>query len=481
MRETKEYLIGLDLGSSNVKGILLSSSGTVVHREKALTRYSQPCDNFIEFDADYFYKIIAEVIRKLVSKLPEGAVIAGIATASASGNTLMADDKGVPLMPVISWMDNRVTDEIERVFGDMDPYELHDLIGWPYLKSFPLAHLSWLKCHRPELLEKAARICMSTDYVNYRLTGEWGIDTSTATTFYLQDQVSAGWHKPFLQKLGISVSKLPLLKNPGEILGNVTAEAAAETGLPVGTPVVLGSFDHPCAARGSGVLEEGQLLISCGTSWVGFYPVKDRKTALKQGMLVDPFIQRENLWGVMFSIPQIANHVDRLICQYISDGPDRYQKFDDLSASSEPGAGGLLVNPLRDYEIPSSYKYKKKDIARAIMEGVAFLFAEKTGMLENSGVCAESVSMVGGPSETYPWPQIVCDILGKKMTITNGNCAGAAGAAILAGIGTGIYKDEKDALNKMAFEKKIMTPDQSACRIYKELFREFKSRYADSQ
>ena len=434
------YLIGLDLGTSAIKGVLMSADGRVISREKEATEYMKAPGGVVQFDAEGFYQRTARVIRRLISALPDGGTVSGISMASASGNTVLTDKAGNPLYPAISWLDERVPDEMERVFGKLDPAQVHRLVGWPLIPSFPLAHLSWLKVHEPRLLESAAKVCMSTDYLNFRLTGCWGIDPSTATTFYLQDQEQSRWHTPFLHALGLTENQLPPILPSGAVLGGVTEKAAQDTGLKEGTPVILGSFDHPCAARGSGVLREGQMLLSCGTSWVGFYPLRDRNIALKQKMLIDPFLRNERLWGTMFSLSAVATHVDEYICRYLSDKPNRYAEFDRLASAAPAGAGGLLINPMAMDKSVDTGQHSREEIARAIMEGVAYLLKSRIETMSEAGIQASSLTMVGGPSETYPWPQIVCDVLFMELTVVNGSCAGAAGAAILAGIGAGILR-----------------------------------------
>jgi xylulokinase len=239
---------------------------------------------------------------------------------------------------------------------------------------------------------------------------------------------------------------------------------------------MLGSFDHPCAARGSGVLVEGQMLISCGTSWVGFYPVNNRQKAIREKMLVDTFLQPEGTWGAIFSLPAIATAVDKYICRYISDTRNRYYEFDRLSASANPGAGGLFINPLQEDETSKLCLSTRANIARAIMEGTAYLLKYQMEQLEKSDIQASSVVMAGGPSETFPWPQILCDILGMELSVYNGSCAGAVGAAILAGIGTGLYTDVNSAFSKTSIAKVTWIPDKAAVDVYKETYRAFKSR-----
>lgn len=476
----KKYLIGLDLGTSGIKGVLMSANGAVIAREKAPLQYITAADGTAEFDVQAFYSLITRVIRNLAKSLPSGAAVAALSMVTASGNTVLLDKDNKPLMNAISWMDTRAKDEARTVFGQLlNPAEIHQTTGWPFINMFPIVHLAWLKRHRPELLRNTAKICMSTDYVNFRLTGERGIDPSTATTSYLQDQKAGGWHLLYLEKLGIAPDQLPPIKETGTVLGQITPQAAGETGLPAGTPVVLGSFDHPGAARGSGVLDEGQLLLSCGTSWVGFYPLKNRDLALGQNLLVDPFLRSEGLWGVMLSLKAVSNYVEQYINKYISSSPDKYQDFDRLAASAPFGANGLLINTMEYSETDELNQLPKADIARAVMEGTAYLLRMRIEQLQQAGMRADTIHMVGGPSETHPWPQIIADVLGRQVSIVNGSCAGAAGAAVIAGIGAGIYTDERDAYRQIDFEKRVLTPDEKTHEAYSKIYGRFTAKYTD--
>jgi sugar (pentulose or hexulose) kinase len=280
-----------------------------------------------------------------------------------------------------------------------------------------------------------------------------------------------------LQRLGIPDDKLPRIDPSGSVLGRITEEAAKETGLEPGTPVVLGAFDHPCAARGAGILDEGQLLLSCGTSWVGFLPIRDRNRAVDNNLLIDPFLQPSGPWGAMFSLPAVASSIDEWIRLFVDDGPDRYQTFDRLAASAAPGAGGLLIHPLHKASRTEPEGGTKANIARAIMEGTAFLLKRRLDQLEAKGMRFSAVSMVGGPSEAHPWPQIVTDVLGKRIAIRNGTCAGAVGAAILAGIGAGLYQDEKHALTKLSFPQSDCMPSPAAHAFYAEQYNRFVSKF----
>lgn len=473
-------LIGLDIGTSAVKGVLMSAAGTILSRETREVAYLPSESDRVQFDADRLYRSAADVIRRLTLALPPGGNVAGLSIASASGNTVLVNDRGEPMLPAISWRDARVHDEIETVFGRMDTGEVHERVGWPLLKAFPLAHLAWLRCHTPDLLDEAAVICMSTDYILHKLTGIWAVDPSTATTMYLQDQQTGQWHLPTLHALGIPERKLPPIRPTGTVIGSIGVEAARDTGLARGTPVVLGAFDHPCAARGSGVVDEGQLLLSCGTSWVGFCPVNERWRSVELGLLTDPYLHSANsagAWGGMFSLSAIAATIDCYIRRYLSGGPDRYYEFNRLAASAQHGAGGLVLDPSRQDGFDNREGYGKADIARALMEGTAYLLKRELERLEAAGLRFTSAALVGGPSETHPWPQIVADVLGMEIRTVNGSCAGAVGAAIVAGIGTGQYSDERDALRQLAFPELIRVPDRTTAAVYNETYGKFKDLY----
>ena len=425
------FFIGMDLGTTNLKAVVISTDGKILAKTTEPMSYNTGGSR-VEFDVDEFYGMVCMLNRCLLDALPRGAGIGGVCISSASGNTVLLDKNDRPLIPAISWLDTKQKTEIEAVMGKLDPSEVYRLVGWPLGEMFPLAHLCWLKQTRSDLIEEAAKIGMSSDYVNLRLVGAWAMDHSTATTFFLRDQAAGKWHMPFLDKLGIDPVKLPRLLPTGTMIGSVTPAASAETSLPAGTPVFLGSFDHPSAAVGAGITKEGQLLLSCGTSWVGFTPVRDRERILQANLLCDPFLEKENLWGGYFSLPNAAQRVDLYLDKFIPNEPGRHCLFDALSAKAEPGAGGLKLN-VYDDPPDNLNEYEKSQIARALMESVACLFTEKLKALEKYGINIKDITMAGGPSRSPIWSGIISDAIGMPVKVLpDGINAGALGAAKIA-------------------------------------------------
>ena len=438
---TKTFLIGLDLGTSAIKGVLMDQGGMVLAEAEKTTTFTHPQPEWCEVSPEQHYQDVCGVIRKLSAAAP--APVTALAMAAASGNTLLTDTTGQPLTNIISWLDRREEQAKTPSLKQFSSAEVRKITGWPCVDIFPLAHLAWLHQNQLELYKNAGHYCMNTDWLLFRLAEKWLMDYSTATTFHLQDQCGHSWYQPFLKRLDITAEKLSRLTDSGALAGNLTLQAAQDTGLSVNTQVITGCFDHPAAARSAGVLEPGQLLLSCGTSWVGFFPEMERQKIVDLELLCDPFLSNPGgPWGAIFSIPYIGRVIDAYIDNYIAPGePDKYRIFNELATEARPGANGLKID-LR--EPPRRIEAERRNISRAVMEGAAELLNDRLNHLKKHGINFKKAVMTGGPSHSPVWPQIIAETTGLKLIIGSRH-AGAKGAALLAGIGAGIYRDEYDA------------------------------------
>jgi xylulokinase len=478
-----DLLLGLDIGTSAVKGIVMSCEGDIITEGRHAIQFLNTPSDFIELDPEEHYQTVCHLIRELVSGIPAGSSIVALSMAVASGNTLLLDSLGQPLTNIISWLDPRAVKTASELLPEFDFEQIHSIVGWPWSGFFPLGHLAWLKSNSSEKYNSTSHYAMNSDYLLYRLTNKWGIDPSTATTFYLQDQCKQQWHQPYLDRLEISEACLSEICPSGSALGPLTPQAAKDTNLSEKTMVVLGAFDHPCAARGTGMTQTGDLLLSCGTSWVGFYPIENRGLALSQKLIIDPFLKPEGPWGALFALTQIGLtidwYVDRLILKPDDNPDDKYNLFNAGSQQTPPGANGLFLNPCQDISnfpeknVKIKTQYSREEISRAVMEGTAFELKRKVQELAKSGISAERVTMVGGPSESPIWPLIVSEILGLELRLINGQNAGAIGAAILAGIGAGVFGDELEAFSAMNENVTCISPSTSAVSRYSSIYVEY--------
>ncbi len=435
------YLIGLDMGTTAIKGILMTVEGNVVNSFTGgydyITKENQKLLNPKEF-----LDVCFSVIKSLTGTLGKDDNVLAICSCCASGNLILLDKENQPIIPIIGWQTVVSEEDKNNFYTKEEQDAFYEMVGWPLNCRFPALYLAAIKMHRPELIENSEKIAMSAEYLNFALTGKWGISHSMGTPFFLMNQEKGTYNLPLLEKLGISEEKLPPIYSKGTILGSVKSDVACELGLSSDTKIVLGSFDHPSGAMGSGVFEEGEMLLSCGTSWVEFFPVSSREFAVSTKGLVDRFMLQGSPYCVMKSITSVSEKIDALREYYL--GKISHKEYDDLAKEAPPGCNGLRFNFTdEDYQIESNYT--KNDIARAIIEGAALLLKDNLELLEKSGLKAEKITMIGGISNSKVCVGIVSEVLERPIRVSNGQGAGAVGACLLAGIGIGIYENEKQA------------------------------------
>lgn len=438
-----KYLLGMDIGTSAVKGALTTEKGEVVKvTSKGFDYMEKP--GFKALAPEVFTEACFGVIKELAAEA--GGEVAAICSCCASGNPVFLDADLVPLTPFIGWQTEVPTEDLDAVYTKEEQKAFYRRVGWNFFNGMPAADLAWLKVHRPDILEKTRMMAMNAEYLNFRITGKWGISRSMGTPSYLIDQEKAAYHLPTLAKFGLTPDMLPPVYEKGTVLGGITPDAAKELGIKDGAKVVLGTFDHPSGALGAGVFDEGDLLLSCGTSWVELFPVSTREKALSTGGLTDVFNVAGEPWCVMKSIPSISDKIDRLREHYFGKVP--HKVFDGCAAQGAPGCRGLEFD-FTDADLERGKGYDKPEIARAVIESAARLLKNNLEALEKSGLRAERITAIGGITNSPVCTGIISQILGREIRVVNGQSAGAVGSCLLAGIGAGYFTDEKDAFEKM--------------------------------
>lgn len=438
-----KYFIGLDIGTSAVKGALMNENGSI---ESVIDRKFSYIfkDSFKLLNPDHFVTTCFDVIRELASSA-DGKITA-LCSCCASGNPLFLDDGLKPLTHIIGWQSEIPESDLDAVYSKKEQDDIYRIIGWDFFNGMPAADLAWIKLHRPDILEQTKILTMSAEYMNFLLTGKWGVSRSMGTPFYLIDQEKGVYHKPLLDKFGLTEEMLPPIYEKGTVLGTVLPETAGRLGLDEETKVVLGSFDHPSGALGAGVFDEGDLLLSCGTSWVELFPVASREFALSTGGLVDIFMINGTPWCVMESVASLSDNIDALRERFF--GKISYAEFDELAGAGAPGCRGLRFD-FTDTDFDKADGHEKSDIARAIIESAAYLLKDNLAKLRNVGLRADRITAIGGITNSKVCVDIISDVMGVKINVVNGQSAGAVGSCLLAGIGTGAFGGEKSAFEIM--------------------------------
>lgn len=439
--------IGLDIGTSAIKGAIVSQDGMVLGTAHGPFEYFNKNGGKL-LDTEHFLSVCYDVIAAL-AKSKGDYEIAAICPCCASGNMTLLDKDNKPLIPIIGWQSNVDAEEAATYYTDEEKLEIYNKVGWRPGRGFTAIWLPYIKKHMPSLFEKINFVCMSAEYLVYSLTGSWGISQSMGTPFYLMDQEKGVYNKWILDRLGITENMLPPIYDKGTVIGKTKAGI---DGIPAGVPVVLGSFDHPSCATGAGVYEPGEMLLSCGTSWVELFPVETREKAQKAAFLIDRFMLDGAPYCVMTSVASLSIKIDALREHFL--GKISHKAFDEYAASAPKGCNGLEFN-FTEEDYKKGKNFDKGCIARAIIEGAAKLLAANLKKVEERGLKAEKITMVGGITNSDLCVKIVAETLGMDISVVNGISAGAVGAAMLAAIGEGTFKNEKDAFAKMNFERKV--------------------------
>ncbi len=437
--------IGMDIGTSAVKGVLLDETGRLIATS------TEPFEYIIEgearfLDPEAFCDRCVSVIKNL-SRADSETEIAAICSCCASGNPLFLDGEGKPITPIIGWQTRVSQEDIDKVYTKEEQEGFYRMVGWPLGHGMPAANLAWITLHKPEILEKMSFMTMSAEYLNHRLTGKWGIAHSMGTPSFLMDQEKGIYNRKMLDKFGISESSLPPIFEKGTVLGELTESSAAELGLSRDVKVVLGSFDHPSGALGAGVFDEGDMLLSCGTSWVELFPVGSREFGLETKGLVDRFMLNGAPYCVMKSLTSVTEKINMRRWHFF--GEISHAEFDGYVAEASLGCGGLKVD-FTENDFPAAEGHSKPEIARAVIEGAALMLKDNLYELGRCGLKAERITAIGGITNSAICTNVISEILEQEIKVVNGQSAGAVGSALLAGMGLGIFRDERDAFSRMS-------------------------------
>lgn len=438
-------MIGLDIGTSAVKAAILTADGRVLGTASEKFQYFGEDGARLITAADYCAACFS-TIRRLADSVGEEYTVTAICSCGASGNLLLLDGENRPLTPIIGWQSAAPEEDCDAFFSAEEKAAFHRLVGWPFNYHFPAAWLCSINLHHKVLLEQTRTVAMSIEYLNYQLTGKWGISHSMGTPFYLIDQGKGEYSLPLLEKLGIADKQFPPIHDKGTVLGKVMPDMAEHLHLSPDAVVVLGSFDHPSGALGAGVLREGEMLLSCGTSWVELFPVGSREFALSTGGLVDRFMLDGAPYCVMKSVTSLSELIDNLRRLYFGD--IALQDFDKLVEQGEPGCGGLTFT-FTESDTTAGQGFSAPQIARAIIEAAANKLKANLSELRQSGLRADRIVAIGGITNSRECMDVISQVLNLPIQVVNGQSAGAVGSCLLAGIATGVFESEEAAFDTM--------------------------------
>lgn len=491
------YILAHDLGTSGNKATLYDFNGNLC--SSTLYEYPTyyPDTNWVEQDPEDWWKAVCISTKELIEK--SGVNRNDIACITFSGQMmgcLPVDSEGRPLRKTIIWADQRgvkQADFMESVLG-MEP--VYGITGHRISASYSAAKILWIKDNEPEVYNRTYKILHAKDYIIFKLTGQFVTDYSDASGMNLFDIRRKVWSEDIIRATGIRKDILPAPHPSTDIAGGITCEAARETGLLEGTPVIIGGGDGCCAAVGAGVVEEGKTYNVVGSSsWIALAtrePIFDKKMRTFNWVHLDPELYSP--CGTMQTAGYSLNWLKNTLCGLeVREAKEKnvspYKLIDDKVLASKPGANNLLFLPYllgersprwnpdaRGAFIGLKMTNTHEDIYRAVMEGVGFNLKVILDIF-NEAVPVNEVIMIGGGAKGSVWLQILSDIWQRTLLLPQYlEEATSMGAAICGGVGIGAFQDFK-VIHKFNTIKSEITPRAEHKEVYDKLYNTFNKAY----
>jgi L-xylulokinase len=483
--ESGRFLLGLDSGNTVIKAVLFDLDGRMVAAHAVHGRSLQPEPGHVERDLDELWRNASEALGRCLGQAGVDPVQILAVGCSGHGNGLyLLDRDDAPLLGIQS-LDTRAVAHAEELAADRGD-ALHAMcLQQPWASQTPVL-VAWLRGHRPTMLERAGTLLMCKDFITFRLTGRKVSDVSDMSGCGLLRIPAARYDEDLLGLYGLQGLDhlLPPLIDPVDVAGTVTAEAAAQTGLAEGTPVIGGYFDVVASALGAGVVAPGAASIIAGTwsinQFVSSKPVIDPSLFMVSAFGADRFMNMDNS-------ATSASHLE----WYVRELVEREGDHDDPFGWCEQRLADVVPRPDDPYFQPFLYGsaldpharagfsglagwHGEGHLLRAVFEGVVFEHRRHVEVLRAAGAAFDEATLSGGGARSSVWPQMFADCLGVPISVAEADETGALGAALGAGIGVGCFSDYEDAVGHMTRIRRRFEPDPGLKAHYDE-------RYATSR
>jgi xylulokinase len=492
----KGLCIGLDVGTSGIKGILIDAHGAVVARAGAGYPLLTPRAGWTEQAPDEWWRASRAVLREL--RAEAGAPIAALGLTGQMHGAVFLDAAGAVIRPALLWNDQRTAAECAEIERRVGPERLRRIAGNPALTGFQAPKVLWLRHHEPEAYARVRHLLLPKDFIRHRLTGGFATDASDAAGTLLLDLARRDWSEEILDALAIPREWLPRVHEGPEVTGRISAEAARATGLPEGLPVVAGGGDNAAAAVGSGVVRPGTGFVSLGTSGVVFVPSARLEIDPTGGLhaFCHAVPGQYHLMGVVLSAGGSLRWFRDALAPELAARAEREDRdpYDALLADAEaiaPGAEGLFFLPYLSGErtphmdphargawLGLTLAHGRAHLVRAVLEGVSFALKDALVPMQRLGVSPDVLYAVGGGARGPLWRRILAAVLGVPLQPLAVEEGPALGAALLASVGAGIHPDVEAAVAATVRPAgPAEPPDPDWQSLYENLYARFTTLY----
>jgi xylulokinase len=493
-KEAPIPVLGIDVGTGGSRTVLLADEGSLI--ASATTdhqAFTSARTAWAEQDPADWWKACQQSIKSVLSQ--SGVRTQQIASIGLTGQmhgTVVLDKDGRVLRPSIIWCDQRGEEECEWLNQTLGARHLLELTCNPALTNFTLIKLLWIREHEPQVWSRVRHVLLPKDYVRFCLSGEYAIDVAEASGTLMLDVVHRCWSQDLLHHVNIDIGLLPMVFESPEICARVSARAAQLTGLVEGTPIVAGAGDQAAGAVGMGITRPGTVSTTIGTSGVVF-AATDRPALDPKGRLHTFCHAIPNRWHVM-GVTQAAGLSLRWLRELFRTEPElepwSYQRMSEEAAMAPAGADGVLWGPylmgeraphldpnVRAGLVGLAAHHTRAHVIRAVLEGVAFSLRDSLTIFEEMSLPVEKIRLGGGGARSPLWRQIQANVYNHSVEIVAAEEGAAFGAAILAGVGAGLWSGVDDACDRVVHSLENIPFQTDVIELMNERYREYQCLY----
>ena len=468
-----DALLGIDLGTSGVKAALFAAEdGQVISWAFVDYPLYHPFPGWAEQNPEEWWQGTLTAIRTCLSSAARLGVapqdVRGVGLSGQMHGVVLLDEQNIVLRPCIIWADQRSDAQCRWMTERVGATRLIEYVSNPALPGFSAPKALWVRDNEPDIFARTRKILLPKDYIRFLLTEKMAMEISDAAGTCLLNVKRGEWSQEVLDAIGFDSSLLPPVVASDQVCGSITGEVERLTGLPAGTPVAGGGADNACGAVGNGVVRPGLTLVSIGTSGVVLTYADQPRVDLSGPV---PRVHTFNhavpgAWYLMgvtqgagLSLRWVRDNIglpERALERWT--GLDAYELLAKEVESVPPGSEGLIFLPYLQGErtphldayarggwIGLTASHDRRHLVRAVLEGVAFSLKDCFAIIREQGLEIEQVRATGGGAKSAIWRQILADVLGVELVTTNAQEGPAFGAALLAGVASGVYPSSQDA------------------------------------
>lgn len=500
-----QTLLGIDLGTTGVKAALFATEDGRVLAD-AFVDYPlfHPHPGWAEQNPAQWWDATVEAIRTCLTlgarAGAQPADVRGLGLSGQMHGVVLLDAAHHVLRPSIVWADQRSDEQCRWITERVGASKLIECVSNPALTGFTAPKLLWVRDNEPQIFAQSRTLLLPKDYIRYRLTGVMAMEISDAAGTCLLDVKHGVWSREVVSALELDPNLLPPVVPADAVTGSITDEVAALTGLLAGTPVAGGGADNACGAVGNGIVTPGLALVSVGTSGI-VLAYSDSPQVDTSGLVprVHTFNHAvPNAWYLMgvtqgagLSLRWVRDNIglpERALERWT--GTDAYELMAQEAASVPPGCEGLLFLPYLQGErtphldaharggwIGLTASHDRRYLIRSVMEGVAFSLKDCFSIIREQGLKLDQMRATGGGAQSSLWRQIIADVLGVELVITNATEGPAFGAALLAGVAGGVYPSVQAACDQTVRVIQRTEPRPETTEAYAQAYETYKALY----